>query len=309
VPIVPRALNKFGPLTREVVEMRGILWAFLWAVFVVSAWSAARAQGVRPDTSDAAIADSAARFVRLVFSDDPKVRWAAIEELWERKPDGQLAGALAYAIEHDLAPAHKVWLISRIRPGDVYAPLMLDRLAEQEDLRVRLAAIEAIGGTRKPDKETMALLRRLSLDRHLAMRLVAIKALLRMAEPDEETVTLLARLSEDATPEVRIAATTALLRLKRADGETLLWALERLRLDPAPGNRIAILELLRAKTQQNRELQRQFDGLRDSLHWLKGEEVYRECLRDLRGIIEDEGTLRRQTGVTRKAELRRLAVD
>ncbi|MBW3540480.1 MAG: HEAT repeat domain-containing protein [Planctomycetes bacterium] len=75
-------------------------------------------------------AERLARIVApLAVSPSPLVRGRALSILWRFGRDGQTAGALAIAVRSRRAVAHRVELIDRIQPDDVFGPALLPALS------------------------------------------------------------------------------------------------------------------------------------------------------------------------------------
>jgi HEAT repeat protein len=175
------------------------------------------------------LADIGPRVLRLVKSDDPRVRGLARSVLWENGRDGELAGALAIAINRDLCGAHIVWLTDQIQPGQVYTKLLLKELRRHSESRVRVAALEATVRIAK-DKRSIVnvLVSSLKGDVDVIVREAAVKALGRLGSAAKLAVPmLLSVLDKEKELRVRLEVARSLQRIEPANS-TLQESLKRL---------------------------------------------------------------------------------
>ena len=168
----------------------GITWLAL-CVFSKCVQVDSLAQDLAINSSPTQISSMAAEnssdvLCALALSTNPKTREAAFSALWTKGRDGELAVAIVYAINFDLAPDHFQWLVSQIQYEHLHAKWFLEMLADHESLQVRTDVFEARVRTCRPENKVRLILKHLDQARSRSDKNAAIMMLGRLGSSARE---------------------------------------------------------------------------------------------------------------------------
>lgn len=102
------------------------------------------ARAVKAHADDLRPSQLAPHVIRLAYSNDLLAREVASSVLWASGRDGELANAIAIAINCELCVAHLVWLIEQLQAEHTYACYLLSDLRSHAQPAIRTAALTAI---------------------------------------------------------------------------------------------------------------------------------------------------------------------
>jgi hypothetical protein len=158
----------------------------------------------------------APHLVRLVLSDNPRVRRFARWRLWEERRDGELAVAMAYVITGDLCAGHFEWLAGQVQTDHAYARCFVRRLCNHDVARIRIAAWDAIGRTEEDLRDEIPLLMDvIETDPDVAVRTAMVRLLGRLGPCAKPAAAgLLAVLESQEALRLRLAAAKSLMQIE-----------------------------------------------------------------------------------------------